>query len=126
MTTVTEHPGREVVVEAKTRAPGPTFGRLVRGELFKVRTTNVWWIFAICAFVAIAAALAINMLSAHFEIHDALNPPNFAAEYPTGQEPSQAELAQRMADWRSSHVLGTILVSAAANIFTSGQFFGLL
>jgi ABC-type transport system involved in multi-copper enzyme maturation permease subunit len=125
MTTVTEYPGaRQAAPEAKT--PGPTFGRLVRGELLKVRTTNVWWIFAICAFVATALALTVNALTAHFEIQDAVNPPDFAAEAPPGQHPSPAELDQQMAQWRASHVLSTILVRHAANIFTSGQFFGLL
>jgi ABC-type transport system involved in multi-copper enzyme maturation permease subunit len=126
MTTVTEHPAPQVAAEAKATGPGPTFLRLVRGELLKVRTTNVWWIFAICAFAATALALAFNALTAHFEIHDALNPPDFASQYPPGQHPSAAELDQQMAQWRASHVLSTILVRHAASIFTSGQFFGLL
>jgi ABC-type transport system involved in multi-copper enzyme maturation permease subunit len=119
MTTVTEHP-------RGTRPPGPTGARLVRAELLKVRTTNVWWILALCALVATALALLVNGLVAHVEINDALHPPNFADQFPPDHPPSPAELAQAEARWRADHQLGPILLRHAASVFTSGQYFGLL
>jgi ABC-type transport system involved in multi-copper enzyme maturation permease subunit len=107
-------------------APGPRLARLVRGELLKVRTTNLWWILGICALVATALALLLNILVAHFEIQEAHNPPNFRDVFAPEDNPTPEELAQVEADWRAEHQLGALLLRHAANIFTSGQFFGLL
>jgi ABC-type transport system involved in multi-copper enzyme maturation permease subunit len=41
-------------------------------------------------------------------------------------EPSPAEVADMEANWRAQNDLGEILIRNAANLFTSGQFFGLL
>lgn len=43
---------------------------LVRAELLKIRTTNVWWVFALGAFVLQALAFAINAFQAHFFFTD--------------------------------------------------------
>jgi ABC-type transport system involved in multi-copper enzyme maturation permease subunit len=126
MTSVTEQPATQNSPTTVVAAPGPTLGRLIRSELLKVRTTNLWWIFGLCALVATGLALALNGAIAHFEISDAKNPPDFTEGFPPGQEPSSEQVAQMEADWRASHVLSTILIRHAANIFTSGQYFGLL
>jgi ABC-type transport system involved in multi-copper enzyme maturation permease subunit len=76
--------------------------RLVRSELLKIRTTKTWWLFAIGAFVAAALAFLINAFAvAHSEIHGQ----NVGGENP----PPPVNLDQ-----------------LAVNVYTSGQFFGLM
>lgn len=75
---------------------------LVRGELLKIRTTNTWWLFALGAFGMLVLAFAYNALVAHF----------FFTEGSEGLSPEEA--AQNST------------VFQAANLFTSGQYFGLL
>jgi ABC-2 type transport system permease protein len=82
---------------------------LVRAELLKIRTTNIWWVFALGAFVMQAIAFAINAFQAHFFFTDY----SAAVE---GASPDQAEAVAAQAD----------KVYQAANIYTSGQFFALL
>ncbi|MGE5827196.1 MAG: hypothetical protein ACM30G_02385, partial [Micromonosporaceae bacterium] len=101
--------------------------RLVRAELLKIWTTNSWWIFAICAFVATALALLINLIQAHYELDQAQHPPDFSNVPPPEQGgPSQEEIERQQAEFRSQFDLNRILLRSAANIFTSGQYFGLL
>jgi len=122
MTVLTQDPSTQVA----SNSAGPTLGRLVNGELLKLRTTSLWWILGLCALVATVLALLLNGFLAHDEIFQAKHPPDFAQEFFGGQVPSQQELADAEANWRADHVLSDILVRSAANIFTSGQFFGLM
>jgi hypothetical protein len=78
--------------------------RLVRSELLKIRTTSAWWWLGIGAFVMTALALLVNAIVAHQA---------FSGGALEGLDPEQAA-AQRD------------VVGQAANIYTSGQFFGLL
>jgi len=81
--------------------------RLVKAEFLKLLTTNVWWLFAIGAFVMWALTFTINAVSAHFTLSQ---PP------PEGLSPSEAAQFAAASD----------SVYQAANLYTSGQFFGLL
>jgi hypothetical protein len=83
--------------------------RLVRSELVKIRTTNTWWLFAGGAFLMLVLAFLYNMLFANF----ALDNPDTSTE---GLSPDQAEQVVAQSD----------VVFQAANLYTSGQFFGLL
>lgn len=74
--------------------------RLVRSELRKITTTNAWWLFGLASLGFTAFALLINTAQASDSI-------------------ARARDAQQ-------HDLELQAVNAAANIFTSGQFFGLL
>ncbi|WP_416902542.1 ABC transporter permease [Micromonospora echinospora] len=78
---------------------------LVRSELLKIRTTSTWWLLAIGAFLATAVAFAFNAWLTHVSLTgdpaDIGLPPEEAA--------AQADVAGQ-----------------AANLYTSGQFFGLL
>jgi ABC-2 type transport system permease protein len=77
---------------------------LIRGELLKIRTTNTWWLFGIGIVGFTGLALLINLLVAN----DALrNPQNF--------DPDQTSQPLNQADQ---------LINQAANVYTSGQFFG--
>jgi ABC-2 type transport system permease protein len=78
---------------------------LVRGELLKVRTTNMWWILAIAAFVLQALAFAINALQAHI----LLDPANAGN---VGDDPTA--------------IAATGVTYQVANLYTSGQFLALL
>jgi ABC-type transport system involved in multi-copper enzyme maturation permease subunit len=100
--------------------------RLVKAEMLKLWTTNSWWIFGIFVFTTVGLALLFNTTQAHFEIKQALNPPDFREGLPPGQGPSDAEIEQMRADWLAQFDLNEVLERSAANVFTSGQFFGLL
>ena len=82
---------------------------LVRSELLKLRTTNTWWFFGLGALVMLALAFLVNALNAHFLLGDL---EQATATLP----PEQAEQVVAQAD----------PVNVAANLYTSGQFFGLL
>jgi ABC-2 type transport system permease protein len=87
--------------------------RLLRAELLKVRTTNLWWIFGLCALAAVGLALVVNSWLANLEIDAIRNPsPNSEAPPPGLLGPSTD--------------LDGVLARNAANIYTSGQYFGLL
>ncbi len=90
--------------------------RLIRSELMKVRTTNVWWVFSIGVVVsaAIMAIVWINVGRAQIDEARVL----FAV-------PENMSLAEKEA-WARSHDLGPVLASAGAQIYTSGQFFSIL
>ncbi|MEU8260180.1 ABC transporter permease [Micromonospora sp. NPDC048999] len=79
---------------------------LVRSELLKIRTTSTWWIFGLITLPLWALAVFFNWLQA-----DALTSGNI------GDVPAdQADQVQAVAS----------VDSLAANLYTSGQFFGLL
>ncbi|MFE9688240.1 ABC transporter permease [Micromonospora sp. NPDC005806] len=79
---------------------------LVRSELLKIRTTNTWWIFGLITLPLWALALLFNWLQA-----ETLTSGNM------GDVP--ADQADQLEAVRSA-------ASLAANIYTNGQFFGLL
>jgi len=81
---------------------------LIRGELLKIRTTNSWWLFGIGVVVMTALALLVNCVQANYFLNDAANADNSGADQGT-----QDMLAGQ-----------ATVVAQAANIFTSGQYFG--
>ncbi|HKT05426.1 MAG TPA: ABC transporter permease [Rugosimonospora sp.] len=82
---------------------GPAATHLIRSEYLKIRTTNTWWIFGLGTVAATALALLVNMLQAHY--------------YLKGTPPSDPQD-------QATYLLQHNPVTQAANIFTSGQFFG--
>lgn len=95
--------------------------RLLNSELLKIRTTNVWWLFGIGSFVMTALALAVNFLQAHYY----LLPFDKYVQSTSGRSPEQLppdRLAELKTQWMAQHDV----VAQAANIYTSGQFFGVL
>src|SRR5258706_11324958 len=85
------------------RTGGPVASHLIRSEFLKIRTTNTWWIFGLGTIGTTALALLVNMLQSHYFLKG--TPPADAAD-------------------RASYALQHNVVAQAANIFTSGQFFG--
>lgn len=82
--------------------------RLVRAELIKVRTTSTWWIFALISVPLWAVTLFFNYLQSQF----LLDPSVAQAEL----SPEEAAQIAAAAD----------VVNIAANLYTNGQFFGVL
>ncbi|MGC3861944.1 ABC transporter permease [Micromonospora chersina] len=79
---------------------------LVRSELLKIRTTNTWWVFALITVPLWGLALLFNWLQT-----EALTSGNM------GEVPAdQADQVQAVSS----------ADSLAANLYTNGQFFGLL
>jgi ABC-type transport system involved in multi-copper enzyme maturation permease subunit len=102
------------------RRQGSAPVRLIRAELLKIWTTNSWWIFAICAFAATALAMLINIIQAHIEYDQAKNPPDFG-DVPPPEEGGPSEFDR---DFQFN--LARVILRNTANVYTSGQFFGLL
>ncbi|HEY3009667.1 MAG TPA: ABC transporter permease [Micromonosporaceae bacterium] len=100
--------------------------RLIRAELMKIRTTNTWWIFLIGAFAATAAALAIWILVANNAIDTAVKGGGEVFVPPSDQNVSPAGVEEMRRQFELAHDLGRTLVTNATNIYTSGQFFGLM
>lgn len=85
--------------------PGPAPLRLLRSELLKIRTTHVWWLIALGAVLLGLIALGFNWISA-----------DFAFEQPTPEGVPPGDVAALEASRNP--------VYQAANLYTSGQFFG--
>jgi len=88
--------------------------RLVRAEITKIRTTNTWWLFVIGIVLVTALAFLVNALGHHY---NELQPPS-------GSVPAdrQDEVNAAIAEAHTPAGLAKI----AADMMTSGQFFGLL
>ena len=95
--------------------------RLVHAELLKVRTTKTWWIFGICLFVCTALAVTFWLFLANDQINSVASGGSFQPPTSDGGSPDGAPPAGG-----SSQDLHRALVFAAANIYTAGQYFGLL
>lgn len=103
--------------------------RLVRAELRKILTTSTWWLFGIYTLLATGLALLINVVSANESLRNAeqlrLHPPNFD-DLPPDQRPPAAAQQQMLEDFARQTDIPARVVEHAANIFTSGQYFGLM
>jgi ABC-2 type transport system permease protein len=84
---------------------------LIRSEWLKVRTTNIWWIFGVAVLAMTAIALLVNCITAHSIL--TAPPPDFGN--PTDPVEQQAQ---------ASYEAQRNVATQAANIFTSGQYFG--
>ena len=100
------------LLSAHTEPTAPVRFRLVRAEIMKIRTTNTWWLFLIGIFVVTALALTVNGFGHHFDLY----PP------PGERGDGGQDLAAQAAYYRTHAGLAKI----AADMMTSGQFFGSL
>lgn len=87
--------------------PGPAPLRLIRSEFVKIRTTNAWWLFILGALALLALAFLFNAIGAHFTLKEP-TPPGL-----TPEQTAELEAARNV-------------VLQAANLYTSGQFFGVM
>ncbi|WP_406072641.1 ABC transporter permease [Micromonospora sp. NBC_01638] len=79
---------------------------LVRSELLKIRTTSTWWIFALISLPLWALTLLINWLQA--------------------ETLTNGDLSEVPADQTDTLVAVASPDALSSNLFTTGQFFGLL
>jgi ABC-type transport system involved in multi-copper enzyme maturation permease subunit len=98
---------------AKADHHGPNIFRLIRAEITKIRTTNSWWLLAIGIVVVTGLAFTSNAFEHHYELF----PPDFGNGGPRDPD-RQAAIA-------AAHTPAG-LAKIAADMMTSGQFFGLL
>lgn len=82
--------------------------RLIRAELLKIFTTNVWWLAAVITLPLWALTLFINYLRTQFYVDPVVPPGQLSPE-------EQAQIA-----------VAAQPVNIAANLYTNGQFFALL
>ena len=95
--------------------------RLVRAELFKLRTTSAWWLFA-CAIVASTlTVLVVNCVNAY----SLLKPFDQFVNLHTHGHGSTVP-ADFLTHLRDEWTLGHSGVTQAATIYTSGQLVGAL
>jgi ABC-type transport system involved in multi-copper enzyme maturation permease subunit len=90
--------------------------RLIRAEYLKIRTTHTWWIFTIVIVVLTLLSLAYNILMAYALLHS--EGPASAGDGGDAGGPGGAAAMQASYDLQHS------VVTQAANVFTSGQYFG--
>lgn len=88
-----------------SRPPAPV--RLIRSEFLKLRSTNGWWLFVLGALLMLALAILFNWLQADFA---------FTSDTPDSASADDAATIDATRD----------PIFQAANLYTSGQFFGLL
>ncbi|GAB3870533.1 ABC transporter permease subunit [Dactylosporangium cerinum] len=108
--------------------------RLIRSELLKLRTTNMWWIFLLTSLVFTGLAVWINIeqtdsdLTNHYEQYnqDSATPPGMSDEEKARFEEDQRQFRESEADRVARAHAAAQLAKYAANIYTSGQLFGLL
>jgi len=82
--------------------------KLVRAELFKIRTTSTWWILALVTLPLWAVTLLFNWLQTSLMV---------------GEDFSDVATTEAEAEVFAAATLGENL---AANLYTNGQFFGLM
>jgi len=96
--------------------------RLVHAELFKLRTTNAWWLFALATLISTAVTLVINCANAHALLQP-LNGYLALHSHGNGIADIPAEFVTRLtSEWQLGHNGAT----QAATIYTSGQLIGVL
>ena len=109
---------------ARQQAP-----RLVRAELRKIFTTSAWWLMGLFILIGTGLALLINIVGANQDLSTAEqlrgHPPDFS-QMPASQRPTATQQQEILADFARQTDIPARLAEHAANIFTSGQFLGLM
>jgi ABC-2 type transport system permease protein len=93
---------------------------LIRSELMKIRSTNVWWLFGIGIVFFTGLALLLWLIFGNEQINQMENAANFVP--PQGDIPP--EQAEQMRVFLSDKT--RVLHAIATNVYTAGQFFGVM
>lgn len=93
--------------------------RAIRSELLKVRSTHTWWLMALGLLGFTALALLFNWVEAHYELQTPDAPPADASDSEVAAYEAQMEDYN---EYRTSAGIAKI----GANLYTSGQFFGVM
>jgi ABC-2 type transport system permease protein len=95
--------------------------RLILAELFKLRTTSMWWLFAAATLISTAVMLVVDLVNAHSLLKPFAQYVNLET-HGNGDKIPPEFLAHLQSDWS----LGHNVVTQAATIYTSGQLIGVL
>jgi ABC-type transport system involved in multi-copper enzyme maturation permease subunit len=95
--------------------------RVIRAELFKLRTTSTWWVFTLATLLSTAVVLVVDMVNAHTLLMPFASYVAAESHGHGGSLPPEF-LAHRKADWLAGHSA----ITQAANMYTSGQLIGVL
>jgi len=99
---------------------------LIRSELMKIRTTNVWWLFGIGIIFFTGLALLLWVITADAQIDEARNAASAFEPPPPDANVPPEEVERMRQEWDFAHDIKRVLHAAASQIYTSGQFFGVL
>lgn len=105
-------------------APQSVARQLIKSELLKIRTTNTWWVFLIGVFAATSLALAAWIIVGNIRINDAEEAAGRTFEPTPGTPDFVLEMERQQ--FELSQDISRTLHSVTAEIYTSGQFFGLM
>ena len=95
--------------------------RVIRAELFKLRTTSTWWVFTLATLLSTVVVLVVDLVNAHSLLKPFAS--YVAAEsHDHGANVPPEFLAHMKADWLAGHSA----ITQAATIYTSGQLIGVL
>jgi len=93
----------------------------IRSELLKIWTTKTWWLLGLGSLGMTALAFLQHAVEGHYEMHpQVFQPP---ADMPADQ---RAEIEADNARQLAQAQLFSTLLRVAANVYTSGQFFGVM
>jgi ABC-2 type transport system permease protein len=95
--------------------------RVIRAELFKLRTTSTWWVFTLATLLSTAVVLAVDLVNAH-SLLKPLAAYIASESHGHGTDIPPEFLAHLTADWLAGHST----ITQAATIYTSGQLIGVL
>lgn len=122
--TLAPAPTTDPATPAEVRRP-----RLVRAELLKIFTTNTWWLIGLFVLLGTGLTLLFNIGSANQDLREAehmlRHPPDFSG-LPPGQRPTAADQQAILEEFARRTDVSGLVAEHAANIFTSGQFLGLM
>jgi ABC-2 type transport system permease protein len=95
--------------------------RVIRAELFKLRTTSAWWVFGLATLLSTGVMLAVDCVDAHllllpFDQYVTLSTHGHGTNVPADF------LAHLQEEWSAGHDA----VAQAATIYTAGQLIGVL
>lgn len=94
---------------------------LVRAELFKLRTTNAWWVFTAATLVSTVVVLVVDCVNAHALLQSFSGYVALHSHGPNDTPPPDF-LARMRTEWAAGHSA----ITQAATIDTAGQLIGLL
>jgi ABC-type transport system involved in multi-copper enzyme maturation permease subunit len=100
---------------------GPRLASLVRAELFKLRSTNAWWMLAVAVLVSTVVLLVVDAVNAHGLLGSFSN---FIALHK--HDPSDVLPADFVTRLHSEWLLGHSAAAQASVLYTASQMLGLL
>jgi ABC-2 type transport system permease protein len=97
--------------------------KLLRAEIFKLRTTSMWWVFALAWVITTVIMLIVDCVNAR-----ALLKPldQYISIQTHGHETLATVDPARLSHFQDDWTTGHDLVKQASTIYTSGQLIGLL